>query len=74
MSKKQKKNWLKRQLNKVQLLPWYWKGVTSVVVFFLGGTLGTQMFTAADDVTMFLGVVLLVACLWFILQMWVPKK
>jgi hypothetical protein len=53
MTKKTKKNWLKRQFNKVQLLPWYWKSIATIVIFFLGGTFGTQLFTAASDLSMF---------------------
>jgi len=74
MTKKTKKNWLKRQFNKVQLLPWYWKSVATLAIFFLGGTFGTQLFTAASDLSMFFGFVILVVVLWFLIQMWTPKK
>ena len=74
MTKKTKKNWLKRQFNKVQLLPWYWKSVATIVIFFLGGTFGTQLFTAASDLSMFFGFVILIVVLWFLIQMWTPKK
>ena len=74
MEKKTKKSWLKRQLNKVQLLPWYWKSIATIAIFFLGGTFGTQLFTAASDWSMFFGFALLVVVLWFLIQMWTPKK
>ena len=74
MTKKTKKNWLKCQFNKVQLLPWYWKSVATIVIFFLGGTFGTQLFTAASDLSMFFGFVILIVVLWFLIQMWTPKK
>ena len=61
MAKKTKKiPWFKRQVVKVQILPWYWKMVATVVIFFAGGTLGTQLFTEADDVSMIGGFALLV--------------
>ncbi len=72
--KKKKQSWFKNQIAKVQILPWYWKLVASVAVFFLVGTTGTQMFTAADDVTMVFGFVLLVVGLWFLIQMWFPAN
>ena len=74
MTKKTKKNWLKRQLNKVHWLPWYWKSIATIVIFFLGGTFGTQLFTAASDLSMFFGFVILIVVLWFLIQMWTPKK
>jgi len=72
MAKKSKKSWLKRQVSKVQILPWYWKMVATVAIFFLGGTLGTQCFTEADDVLMGVGFLILVGVLWFLIQMWLP--
>lgn len=69
---KKKQSWLKRQTVKIQILPWYWKLVASVVIFFGAGTIGTQLFTAPDDLFMILGFVLLVAALWFLIQMWLP--
>ncbi len=70
--KTKKKSWFKRQVVKVQILPWYWKMVATVVIFFAGGTLGTQLFTEADDVSMIGGFALLVIVLWFLIQMWLP--
>lgn len=72
--RKTKQSWFRRQVVKVQILPWYWKLVATLVIFFLGGTLGTQMFTAADDLTMFFGFIVLVFVLWFLLQMWMPAQ
>lgn len=74
MAKKTKKSWIKRQVAKVQILPWYWKTVATVVIFFLGGTLGTQLFTEADDITMVGGFALLAVVLWFLIQMWKPAS
>ena len=68
--KKKKKSWLKRQVAKVRILPWYWKLVFSVLIFFLCGALGMQLFTAPDDISMILGVVVIIIALWFLLQMW----
>lgn len=68
--RKKKKSWLKRQVYKVQILPWYWKLVFSVLIFFVFGALGMQLFTAPDDVSMILGVVVIIIALWFLLQMW----
>lgn len=73
-SKKTKKSWLKRQLNKVQLLPWFWKIVISIMVFFLGGSTGTQLFTSPSNWSMFFGFAILMVSLWFLIQMWAPKK
>ena len=72
MEKKRKKknSWLKKQVTKVQILPWYWKLVFSVLIFFVFGALGMQLFTAPDDVSMILGVVVIIIVLWFLLQMW----
>ena len=67
-----KKSWFKNQVAKVQILPWYWKGILSLVIFFLGGSLGTQLFTAADDLMMILGFIILVVGAWFLIQMWIP--
>lgn len=72
--KKNKKNWLRCQFRKVQLLPWYWKIIASMVIFFLGGTFGTQLFTSASDLSMIFGFIVIVAALWLLIQMWVPKK
>ena len=68
--KKKKKSWLKRQVAKVRILPWYWKLVFSVLIFFVCGALGMQLFTAPDDISMILGVVVIIIALWFLLQMW----
>lgn len=59
---------------KLRVLPWYWKCVASLVVFFLGGTIGTQAFTAADDLTMALGFIVLVIVIWVMFQIWLPVK
>ncbi len=72
--KKKKQSWFTKQIAKVQFLPWYWKFVLSVAIFFLVGTTGTQMFTAANDVMMVLGFVLLVVGLWFLIQLWLPSN
>ena len=47
-------------------------GVVLVIVgvFFVFGALGMQLFTAPDDVSMILGVVVIIIALWFLLQMW----
>lgn len=71
---KKKTNWFNRQLGKVQLLPWYWKVIATIVIFFLGGTFGTQLFTSASDLSLFLGFAILVVTLWLLIQMWFPKK
>ena len=70
--KKKKKSWFKNQVVKVQILPWYWKLVATLLIFFLGGTFGTQLFTSADDLLMVCGFVVLVVVLWFLIQMWMP--
>lgn len=72
--KKKKKSWLKSQVVKVQILPWYWKGVATLAIFFLGGTFGTQLFTSPDDIMMVLGFLVLAFALWFLIQMWLPAK
>lgn len=69
---KKQKSWFKTQVIKVQILPWYWKLVATLVIFFLGGTFGTQLFTAADDFLMICGFAVLVVVLWFLIQMWMP--
>lgn len=71
-NEKKKKSWLKNQVIKVQVLPWYWKIVATVFIFFIGGSAGSQLFTYADDIVMILGAIVLVGVLWFLIQMWMP--
>lgn len=69
---KKQKSWFKTQVIKVQILPWYWKLVATLLIFFLGGTFGTQLFTAADDLLMICGFAVLAVALWFLIQVWMP--
>lgn len=71
-SEKKKKSWFKNQVIKVQVLPWYWKIVATLVIFIVGGNLGSQLFMYADDLVMIAGAVVLVGVLWFLIQMWIP--
>lgn len=71
---KKQQSWFRNQIAKMQILPWYWKLVASLVIFFLVGTTGTQMFTAANDLMMILGFIILVGGLWFLIQMWLPRS
>ncbi len=72
--KRKKKSWFKIQVAKVRILPWYWKLVVTIVLFFAGGSVGTQLFTAPDDLMMFFGFIVLVVVLWFLFQMWLPAS
>ena len=69
-----RKCWLKRQLKKVQMLPWYWKIVASVAIFFLGGSIGSELFTYAKDAAMIAGFVIIAISLWGIINLWWPPK
>lgn len=72
--KKKKQSWLKRRVVKIRVLPWFWKLVATVIIFFGAGTVGFQLVTAPDDFIMILGFVLLVAALWLLIQMWLPAE
>lgn len=72
-NEKKKKSWLKNQVVKVQVLPWYWKIVATLIIFFVGGNLGSQLFMYADDLVMIAGAILSVAVIWFLIQMWMPS-
>lgn len=61
-----------RLLNDIRATAWYWKLVSTFVIFILGGTFGTQLFTAADDLYMVGGFVLMVLVVWFLILMWMP--
>lgn len=70
--KKRKKSWLQNQVAKVKVLAWYWKMVFSIVIIFIGGSFGMQLFTTPDDFIMVLGFILLSVVLWLLFQMWLP--
>lgn len=72
--KKKKKSWLARQIEKVHLLPWYWKIVASIAIFFLGGSIGSDLFTRASDFAMIAGFVIMAVSLWGIINLWCPPK
>ena len=72
--KEKKENWLKRQFNKVNLLPWYWKMVASLLLFFLGGSFGMHLFTSASDLRMCVGFTIMALALWLIIKIWLPAK
>ena len=74
MEKRKKKGWLKRQQGKIQLLPCYWKTIASIVIVFLFGTSGTQLFTASSDALLFIGFCILVLGIWLLVQIWLPQK
>lgn len=61
-----------RLLNDIRSTAWYWKLIGTFVIFILGGTFGTQLFTAADDLSMVGGFVLMVLVVWFLILMWMP--
>lgn len=71
---KTKRGGLKNLLGKIRLLPWYWKSVASIVIFFLFGSLGTQLFTASSDALLLIGFCILVLGLWLLINIWLPKK
>lgn len=65
---KAKKKRKRTSFLKIRLLPWYWKIVLSVVWFFCGGILGSQLFTSASDLALMTGFAVLVICLWVLIQ------
>lgn len=72
--KNEKKSWIKRQVAKVQFLPWYWKGVASLVIVVLGAIFGTYVFNHGSDLLLMVGFAVLVAALWFVIQLWWISK
>lgn len=67
-----KKTKKKPRLIKLRLLPNYWKGILSLVLFFGGGSLGMSLLMGSDDFEMVLGFILLAVLIWVFIQIWLP--
>lgn len=74
MVQKENKSWFKKQVTKVQFLPWYWKSVLSIAVFLAGGIFGAWIVNCGNDALLMLGSALLVIALWFVIQLWWSEK
>lgn len=72
--KRQKKPFVKKFFQDLRILPWYWKFVVSLLIFFVGGSGGMSLLTSADDFAMYGGYFLLAILLWVLIQIWLPQK
>lgn len=71
---KTKKSWLKNQVAKVRILPWYWKLVTTAVLSVGGVASVLQLYTGSSDLGMVAAIVIAVIILWVLAQMWIPTS
>lgn len=72
--KKTKKSWLKNQVGKIRVLPWYWKLVTTVVLVVGGAASVLQLYTSSSDWGMLTAVIIAIIVLWVLAQMYTPAS
>lgn len=74
MEKRKKKSWLKTQVGKIRILPWYWKLVTTVVLVVGGAASVLQLYTSSSDWGMLTAVIIAIIVLWVLAQMYTPTS
>lgn len=74
MEKRKKKSWLKTQVGKIRVLPWYWKLVTTVVLVVGGAASVLQLYTSSSDWGMLTAVIIAIIVLWVLAQMYTPTS
>ena len=72
--KKKKKSWLKTQVGKIRVLPWYWQLVTTLLLVVGGAASVLQLYTSSSDFGMVAAVIIAIVVLWVLAQMYTPTS
>lgn len=72
--RKKKKSWLKNQVGKIRVLPWYWKTVVTIILLVGGAASVLQLYTSSSDFGMVTAVIIAIVVLWVLAQMYTPTS